>query len=322
MNVRVSRLFPALAAFLAIGAVASWANAIPVSVDLTSLHVIQPFSGEKDQPEDAYLLVTGVAKGKALEMTKAGPWNTGRKKPVDISAKKPAALWTGDLADGEFAELTVTLFQGKGNDAKIKEFTGKLAEADKKVAALNEPKIANAEAQTKLATDLLAAHRDVIVNIKKMFNREAKTDHYGGQFSLVVSNIGGKIIFRLDPVGLTFGEHYGKKEKIYTKLKRTKQNVLVPDETGELSEKWLDPVDDEETTIRIKMLETENLGIDPKTKNTTKDTIYKVTDYLAELQVKANGKPMEWRLGGEKTGVDEIHTYFEFAFSKPEKVKK
>jgi hypothetical protein len=311
MNVRVSRLFPALAAFLAFGALAASAKAVPVSVDLTGLHVMQPFADEKDASDDAYVVVTGVAKGKALETSKAGPWSVSRKKAADISDKKPAVLWAGELDNGEFVEVTATLFQGKGNDAKTKEFTAKLADAEKKVPALAQPKIADEAAATKLATDLLAAHREVITNIKTMFNREAKTDHYGGEFTLIVWNNNGKIVNRLDPVGLTFGEHYGTKEKIYTKLKQTRQNVLVPDETGDLAQKWLGPVDDDEVTLRVKMLETEKKGEG-----------YKVCDYLAELQVKANGKPILWRLGGEKLGISDLHTYYEYATSKPEKVKK
>lgn len=311
MKLRLSRLFPALAAVVSLTGLASLAVAVPVSVDMTALRVMQPFNEKKSGSDDAYVVVTGVAKGKALETHKAGPWTVDRKKSADIDEKKPATLWSGDLADGEFAELTITLFQGKGDDAKLKAFTGKLSDLEKKVPALTQPKIANADAETKLATDLLAAHRELITNIKSMFSRELKTDHYGGQFTLLVWNNGGKIVNRLDPVGLTFGEHYGTKEKIYTKLKQTRQNVLMKDETGDLSEKFLTPVSDDDSTIRVKMLETEKRG----------EEDYKVTDYVAELQVKADGKPILWTLGGEKLGISDLHTYYEFATSKPEKKK-
>jgi hypothetical protein len=312
MNLRVSRFLPAVAALLALGSIASVSQAVPVSVDLTAVRVMQPFAEKKDASDDAYLIVTGVAKGKPLAMSKIGPWSLSRKKSADVTDKKPAALWTGDLADGEFAEVTVTLFHGKGDDAKIKDFVAKLADAEKKAAGLAAPKLASADDEKKLATDLLAAHREVITNIKKLFSRELKTDHYGGQLTMITWNNGGKIVNRLDPVGLTFGEHYGKKEKIYTKIKNTRQNVLIPDETGDLAEKWLGPVDDDEVTVRVKMLETEKRG----------DDEYKVCDYLVELQVKANGKPILWTLGGEKLGISDLHTYWEYATSKPEKVKK
>ena len=37
------------------------------------------------------------------------------------------------------------------------------------------------------------------------------------------------------------------------------------------------------------------------------------TDYVADLQVKADGKPLKWSLEGENTGVDDIHRFWEFA---------
>jgi hypothetical protein len=123
----------------------------------------------------------------------------------------------------------------------------------------------------------------------------------------MVWNNGGKIVKRLDPVGLTFGEHYGTNEKIYTKLKYTRPNVLEKDEAGDWNEVQFAPVDDEEpTVVRVKMLETEYVPDGDQ-------KLRKVTDYLLDVRVQAAGKPLEWELGGEETGTSTLHTYWEYA---------
>ena len=38
-----------------------------------------------------------------------------------------------------------------------------------------------------------------------------------------------------------------------------------------------------------------------------------VTDYLADLQVSAGGKPVEWKLGGENVGPTQTHMWWDFA---------
>jgi hypothetical protein len=149
----------------------------------------------------------------------------------------------------------------------------------------------------------------VIVKIKDLFSREKNTDHYGGLFNVTLWNSDGKIMKRVDPVGLTFGAHYGTKEKIYTKLKTTLENVLV-EEGGEWSQQKLGPVGEGDKTIRVKMLETEYV-------KTPQREVRNVTDYLAEVEVKGAGKALRWSMGGEvpppEGGNPDTHTYWEFA---------
>ena len=316
MNARIgglrlpARLLGSLAAvFGAAAALSTPAAAAPVSVDLTSLRAIQTYALEDKADDQAYLLVTGVAKGKEIEPTKLpkdGAMTVGPKKP-GADAKKPLTLWSGDLADGEFAQLTVTLFHGKGDEAVAKAYAGKLAEAGKSVAARSSAKLASADEAKKLAADTLKAHRAVVTKVKEVVGgREKNTDHFGGQFTLLVRNQGGKIVKRLDPVGLTFGEHAGIDAKVYSKLKYTRQNVLVADDSGEFSEEQLLPLSDDDNAVRVKMLETEFVKQDGK-------QVKNVTDYLAEVQVKADGKPTKWKLGGENLGISDLHTWWDYA---------
>ena len=307
MNVRLGRPFSALLAFFGVLSAAGMTGAVPVAVDLTSLRAIQTYNLVDKADDQTFIYVTGIAKGKEVEpakMPKEAAWTIGPRKPA-VDAKKPLALWAGDLAEGEFAQITFTLFQGKGDDAKLKEFTEKKAAAEKTVAARTGAKLASADEFKKLAADTLAAHRGVITKIKDIYARGKSEDHYGGQFTLLVWNNAGKLVKRLDPVGLTFGEHYGIDAKIYTKIKLTRQNVLVQ-EGEDLAEKTLEPLNDDENAIRVKMLETEIVKQEPK-------PLKNVTDYLAEIQIKADGKLVKWKLGGETLGVSDVHTYWLFA---------
>src|SRR5947209_16478237 len=186
------------------------AKAAQIAIDLTNLRTIQTYDLEK-KDDQAYLLVTGVAAGKEFSerIPKDKPWNVGPKTPV-ASVKEPVALWKGDLADGEFALITVTLIQGKAeNEAKIKEYLDKKAAAEKAVADRTKAKLATVPEMNKLAADALAADQKFVKDVKKILSREQNTDHFGGLFNLIIWNHEGRFKKRLDPVGLTFGEHYG-----------------------------------------------------------------------------------------------------------------
>jgi hypothetical protein len=197
--------------------------------------------------------------------------------------------------------------QGKAGDAaKIKEYMDKKAEGEKKVAERSKPKLTSTDTKN-LTADTIKAQQAFIKDIKKMFARDKNTDHYGGLFNVLVWNSGGKISKRVDPVGLTFGEHFGTEPKIYTKIKNTRPNVMVKDEaTGEWAEQQVAPISDQQNALRVKMLETEVVkgGAEPENN---------VTDYLVEIQVKAADKALNWELGGEQTGPTEVHKYWEFA---------
>jgi len=291
--------------WLLVSACAVRAAAMPVEVDLTAVRTIQLASLDSKTPDQVYLLISGIAAGKdvADRIPKEKTLTASPKEPA-VSA--PLAIWKGELDNGQFAVLTVTLMQGDGtDDAKVKEFLDKLTAADKQTPEWSKSTL-TADDIPKFATGLLKNQQPVIVKIKDIFSREAKTDHYGGQFNLLVWNNGGKIAKRLDPIGLTFGEHFGTDLKIYSKLKATRSNVLLKDDSGQLTEQQLLPLDDDETTVRVKMLETEAQPADKATKH--------VTDYLTEVQVKdASEKPMHWTLEGENTGYDVVHTYYDYA---------
>ncbi len=308
MNVvmRCGWSFVGLMAIVLSAALAPSAVAIPASVDVTNVVAIQTYDLKKGD-DQAYLLVTGIANGKEFseQFPKDKPWTIGPKTPA-ASVKSPVTVWKGDLGDGEFALVSITLMQGKAADAaKIKEYLDKKAEAEKKVADRAKAKLTADEAKA-LSTNLVKAQQGVIKDIKKIFSRDKNTDHYGGLFNVVVWNIGGKIVKRVDPVGLTFGEHFGTEPKIYSKIKNTRPNVMVKDEaTGEWSEQTVGPISDQ-NGLRVKMLETEVVkgGAEPENN---------VTDYLVEIQVKAADKVLGWDLGGEQTGPTEVHKYWEFA---------
>src|SRR3954468_6849120 len=107
---RLKFLASALIALL----VPALSRGVPVEIDLTSLRAIQTSLPNKAD-EQAFLIVTGVANGKEFSQhlpADQPSWTIGPKKPVS-SDKQPIPLWKGELGDGEFAFVTVALFQGK-----------------------------------------------------------------------------------------------------------------------------------------------------------------------------------------------------------------
>ncbi len=296
---------------LLVGALVSavHAAAIPAEIDLAALRTIQSYALDDKSGDEVYFLVSGVAGGKEIDarFPQEKTLSAAAKKPA-VTEKQPIVLWKGELNDGEFALLTVNLFQGAGADAaREKEFAQKLAEAGKKAAG--DKKKLDAAGAEGLVKDTLKANRAIVTKVKETFSR-GKTDHFGGQFTILLWNNGGKLAKRLDPVGLTFGEHFGTDVKIYSKLKNTRNNVLIQDEKGQWSQQSLTAVSDDDTTLRIKMLETETI-------KGTGDPVKHVTDYLAEVQAVdlTGGKhtPLKWELAGEQTGYDAIHTYWDWA---------
>lgn len=286
---------------------ASHAAAVPITVDCTNLIDIQSFNLGEDATDQAYLLVTGDAAGKSIDerLPKTGTWTVAPKKmPIDL--KHPVELWKGDLDNGEYAALTVTLLQGKGDDELNKKYLDALGAAEQKVHGWGAKTLASADALKSLAEAKLKADQSVVTKIKDFYSRAKKTDHFGGQFTLILWNNDGKIVKRLDPVGLTFGEHNGTDPKIYSKLKNTRNNVLMKNEQNEWEEQQVEPVSDDGNEIRVKELETEYV-------KTGGQNLRHVTDYLVEIEVFANGKPLSWSTEGEVTGVDAIHTYWMYA---------
>ena len=289
------------AAFASVAAAAP----IPVKVDLSALRAIQQYTMKEGAEDDVYVVVTGVANGQAVNkrLPDTGTMKASPKKPP-VTPNTPKTLWEGKLEDGEFVFLQVLLMHGNGKDqAKLKGFQDKLAAAVK--GGQGKKTITSDEFDTLLA-DAVKGQQEVVTKVKETFSREKNTDHYGGLFNVMVWNSGGKITKRVDPVGLTFGEHYGVDPKIYTKLKYTRPNVLVQDDGGDWNEMQLAPVSDEEDMVRVKMLETEYIkGGD--------NLVKKTTDYLVDVMVTAEGKPLTWELGGENTGPGTLHTYWEYA---------
>jgi hypothetical protein len=164
MNARLSRFVACLAIVLGFGLMASPARAVAVTVDLTRLIAIQTYALEDKADDEAFLVLTGVAGGKDLDFQKLpvnGAWKIGPQAPA-VEPEKPQALWKGELDDGQFAQLTVTLFQGKGDDATVKAFLAKKAEAEKPIAARSGAKLASADEAKKLAADTLKAHKALI----------------------------------------------------------------------------------------------------------------------------------------------------------------
>jgi hypothetical protein len=310
MNVQRNRLLTGLVVALA-GVLGAPALAAPIAVkvNMPNLRCIKNYQMAPKEADDdqVYLTVTGVAK--AADVTKripeSGTLEANKKKPP-ITSEKPATLWEGELADGEFALLTVTLYQGAGDDA-AKKFQSQLAEATKGIAERSKKTLTGEDAKN-LATATLKAQQGVVTKVKETLSREKKTDHFGGLFNILVWNDGGKLVKRLDPVGLTAGEHYGNDEKVYTKIKYTRNDVQEKDESGEWYPVVKPPISEDKQTVRVKMLETERVKVEGKSV-----LARNVTDYLADIQVEAAGKPVQWKLAGENVGPSEIHMYWDWA---------
>ena len=293
-------------AALASGAVAA---PIPVKIELPIIRTAQLYTmgkeGDANVQDDVYVFAQGIAKGTEFQkrLPEQGTLKVAQKKP----AENVGAVWEGELNDGEFVFATVVLMQGTGKDAaKLKQFQDKLSEAAKKAPERSKKTLTTDESDKLIDTEL-KADREVITHIKDTFARDKNTDHYGGLFNLIVWNNGGKLVKRLDPVGLTFGEHYGVDAKIYTKLKYTRANILEKDKAGDFNEVQFPPVDDDNpNVVRVKMLETEYVKVGDQ-------SIKKVTDYLVDVRVTAGGKVQTWSLGDEQTGPGTLHTYWNYA---------
>jgi hypothetical protein len=293
---------------LAAGASVASAAGMPVTIDCSSIHAVQTYNVGEAATDQCYLLVTGMADGKAIDARfpdKEG-WRAGPKDPP-ITDKKPLDIWKGDLDDGHYVVLTVTLMQGKGSD-KDKDLLGKLAAAEKGVAGLSSPTIGSADDLKKLALAKTKADQSVISKVKDMYSRDKNTDHYGGQFSLIVWNDRGKLQKRLDPIGLTFGEHNGLDVKIYSKLKNTRNNVVSKNDKGQWEELQYEPTNDDSTEIRVKELETEYIP------QATGNPVRHVTDYLVGVEVLGgDGKPLTWTTEDQQNNEDAIHVYWNYA---------
>ena len=280
------------------------AAAVPVTIETTAITAIQTYSVGDNATDQVYLLVTAIHDGKTTgqRIPPDKTWVASPKQPP-IEAAHPVQLWKGELDDGQYVLLTVTLMQGKGSDdARNKQFSESLD----KVTVPPGGKLASESDVKNLAQGALSANQAVVKKIKDTYSRDKNTDHFGGQFTVIIWNNGGKLVKRLDPVGLTFGEHFGNDVKIYSKLKNTRANVLVKDENGKWAQQQVEPLNDDQTAIRVKMLETEYLG-------KGKDALKHVTDYLVEIQaLGGDGKPLTWDLKGEYTG-DAIHEYWNWA---------
>jgi hypothetical protein len=318
MNFRIRGVLASVAV-LAGAASAAFAAPVPVSVDLTSLRAIQKYSLDEKTDDTVFGLVNGIAAGKefADRIPEAGKTWTAAPKKLAVAEAAPLTLWKGELNDGEFAIVTVTVFQGEGKDAALlKQYQDAIIAAEKavpetgkKTLTLDDFKALTGEMVKRQFTfgTLVKSEQGVISKIKTTFSRAKNTDHYSGLFNVVIWNDGTSVRKRLVPVGLTFGEHFGLDEKIYTKLKFTRDNVFVKDDKGEWSTDQLSPLSDDEKTVHVKMLETELV----KTKEV--NPVRKTTDYLADIQVGIKGQAVKWKLEGEETGVDDIHRYWEYA---------
>src|SRR5688500_8060317 len=146
MNLQPNRfltgLVVALAGVLAGGTPGAFAAPIAVTVNMPNLRCIKNYQVIAKEDDQVYLTVNGVAKGADLNkrVPESGAMEANSKKPP-VTAEKPVTLWEGELADGEFALLTVTLFHGKGDDA-AKAFQTQLAESTKGVAERSKKMLA------------------------------------------------------------------------------------------------------------------------------------------------------------------------------------
>lgn len=323
MRIRATGVLTCLALVLvALAPQQARAAGVPVTVDLTSLRCIQTYALSPKDDDSGYLLVTGVAKGEEISkrFPESGTAAAGPKK-TPFPPGEAVTLWQGELDNGEFAQLTIALVimpdgGAPGDAAAVKQVTDKLAEVGKQVAARSK-KTLTADDVKALSEQTLKGQQEVVRGVKDVLSREKNTEHLAGLFTLLVWNDNGTVKKRLDPVGLTFGEHEGTDVKKYTKLKHTRNNVMIQDKAdGPYFPQRMTPVSDDKNSIRVKMLETEVIK---KTEKNDKGeerqrVIRNVTDYLVELQVKAGDKPLPWQLGGHHPSEKgEIQQYWDYA---------
>jgi hypothetical protein len=300
-----------LIACLLVGVVSStvWAGPVDTTIDLGALHCIRTRVPNDDdtKTDQIYIHVTGVAQGKAISaLLPKGKTAGVSPKVMGADAKNPMVIWKGSLAEGEFVALTLTLFQAKDankrNADQLKAYVAKQTAAFKSVAAL--AKKTGDEKTLKAARSALnKANRKIVAGIKQLFPA-GKGDRFGGLVDVIVINEGGKLKKFATPVGLTTGDDFGIRDKVYSKIKYTRENVMIKDENGQWYEVQMDPVaPDTEDMVYIKMLETESKG-DQRN----------VTDYLLGLRVQTAGKNLSWILDGEHPGPTIIHDYWDWAY--------
>jgi len=294
---------------LVVGCTSAIAAEKTLSINVSALRAIQTYTAGENKTDDIYLLVSGIAAGK--EFTARYPAKGAMKahpKKMPVTAKKPLSVWSGKLGDGQFALVTVTLIHGTGDAAKESEFNKALAGA-LGAAKVRPAKTLDEKTFVTLHDQSIAAQQKLVAGIGKILSRKLKTDHYGGQFNVLVWNNAGKLMKRLTPVGLTAGEHYGIDVKTYSKLKYTRNNVLVQDE-GEWYEMQLAPLplDGKKQPVRVKLLEVELIPV-----KAGEEPIRNVADYLLDIDVLDGDKPVDWVLGGEHPGPTILHDYWDFA---------
>ena len=143
-------LVSCLAAVAAVAMIA-WAPAaqaapVPAKVELANLRAIQVNNLEKGD-DNVFLVVQGFAKGADVHkrVPDSGTLKANPKKPA-VTDKEPVTLWQGELDNGEYALLTVAVFQGEEKDpAKVKAFLDQVGEAGK--AAKSKKTITTADAK-------------------------------------------------------------------------------------------------------------------------------------------------------------------------------
>jgi len=301
------KLFTGLAAAaLLVGAADLNAAAVEVKIELPNIRTIQTNTVGENKTDDLYLLVTGVAQGApvARQLPEGKTWKSNPKEPAVTPAAK-VVLWEGKLEEGQFIALTVAASagsaDGKVDEAKRKEYFEKKAASDKKVEALTAGKLADAKAIEAARQAVNKQNAAFYKSINELYPKR-KGDSYVGAFDVIVANVGGKILKRVTPTGLLAGEHYGTAVKQYSKIKYTRENVLTKDANGQFYELQMEPMGENDESVRVKMLEVEKVG-DVRT----------VTDYLVDVKISGDGKALKFELAGEHPGPTIVHDYWDWA---------
>lgn len=295
-----------LTAALWLGGTFSFAGPADVKVELPNLRTIQSVrtpqplraTDDANKADEVYLLVTGVAKGEAVakQLPDGKTWKSSPKTPA-VDAKSAVTIWEGKLEEGQFVALTVAAFAGKNEEAKRKEYFEKKAASDKKALAAD---IKDKAALDAVRKDLNKANVAFFKAIGELYPK-GKADDYLGAYDVIIANVGGTIHKRVVPTGLLHGEHYGTGVKQYTKIKYTRENVLTKDSSGQFYEQQMEPLGENEESVRIKMTEVEKTG-DKRA----------VTDYLTDVKILVGGKALKFVLAGDKPGPTIVHDYWEW----------
>ena len=253
----LAALAVALAGVL-VGAAAQ-AAPVPVKVNLTNLRCIQNYALAAKDDDQVYLTVTGVAKGADVSQARprerhaAGQHEEAGRRRED----KPVTLWEGELADGEFALLTVTLFHGKGDDA-AKAFADAARRARPRASPSGRRRRWPPTTRRRSPTATVKAQQGVVTKVKETLSprEEHRPLRRAVQRARVEQQRQAREAARPGRPDLRRALRQ-RREDLHEDQVHAQQRERAGRGDGEYFPQVMPPISEDKQTVRVKMLETE-----------------------------------------------------------------